>query len=93
MKRGSGAATTQARSPQHKNDPAPHVAFGHRPHICPGCDWPGWEAAVALHRLFAALPDDITSATPADALPYRPGLLVRGPHRLTVRRRPDDGCA
>ncbi|MBO8187457.1 cytochrome P450 family protein [Streptomyces spirodelae] len=65
--------------------PAPHLGFGHGPHICPGARLARLEAAVALPRLFAALPDEVGLAAPADSLPYRPGLLVRGPRHLPVR--------
>ncbi|MEU7137372.1 cytochrome P450 [Streptomyces sp. NPDC046261] len=63
--------------------PAPHLAFGHGPHFCLGSRLARLEAAVALPRLFAALPG-LTLAADPDGLPYRPGLLVRGPRRLPV---------
>ncbi|NGO72060.1 cytochrome P450, partial [Streptomyces boncukensis] len=65
---------------------APHLAFGYGPHVCLGARLARLEAAVALPRLFAALPDD---AGPADTapVPYRPGLLVRGPRSLRVRQK------
>ncbi|MBO8194106.1 cytochrome P450 [Streptomyces oryzae] len=65
--------------------PAPHLAFGHGPHMCPGARLARLEAAIALPRLFAALPPDVALAGPADSLPYRPGLLVRGPRTVPVR--------
>ncbi|MEU4211022.1 cytochrome P450 [Streptomyces sp. NPDC026206] len=64
--------------------PAPHLAFGHGPHFCLGSRLARLEAAVALPRLFGALPGMGLAADPA-GLPYRPGLLVRGPRRLPVR--------
>ncbi|GHF65335.1 cytochrome P450 hydroxylase [Streptomyces mashuensis] len=64
--------------------PAPHLAFGHGPHFCLGARLARLEAAVALPRLFAALPGVALDADPA-TLPYRPGLLVRGPRALPVR--------
>ncbi|MEV6974020.1 cytochrome P450 [Kitasatospora sp. NPDC093806] len=66
-------------------DRAPgHVAFGHGPHVCLGARLARLEAQLALPRLFDALPTLRLAADPAD-LPYRPGLLVRGPRRLPVR--------
>ncbi|WP_018542843.1 cytochrome P450 [Streptomyces sp. MspMP-M5] len=62
---------------------APHTAFGHGPHFCVGSRLARMEAAIALPLLFDALPDLRLAADPKD-LPYRPGLLVRGPRRLPV---------
>ncbi|WP_278186405.1 hypothetical protein [Streptomyces triculaminicus] len=62
------------------------MAFGHGPHFCLGSRLGRLEAAVALPRLFDALPGLALAADPAE-LPYRPGLLVRGPRRVPVRRR------
>ncbi|MEV5507982.1 cytochrome P450 family protein [Streptomyces orinoci] len=66
---------------------APHAAFGHGPHFCLGARLARLEAAVALPMLFDRLPD-LALAAPPRQLPYRPGLLVRGPRRLPVRRGP-----
>lgn len=65
---------------------APHLAFGHGPHFCLGARLARLEAAVALPRLFAAFPGLALAADP-QRLPYRPGLLVRGPRRLPVTLR------
>ncbi|MCG6494276.1 cytochrome P450 [Kitasatospora sp. A2-31] len=65
----------------------PHLAFGHGPHVCLGARLARLEAEVALPRLFDALPDLRLAADPG-ALPYRPGLLVRGPRTVPVRRVP-----
>ncbi|MFG2191674.1 cytochrome P450 [Streptomyces sp. NPDC048639] len=73
---GAGAAGGQRRA-------APHVAFGHGPHFCVGSRLARLEAAIALPRLFAAFPGLRLAADPAE-LPYRPGLLVRGPRRVPV---------
>ncbi len=64
--------------------PAPHLAFGYGPHFCVGSRLARLEAAVALPLLFDALPGLRLAEDPA-TLPYRPGLLVRGPRRLPVR--------
>ncbi|MFI9721973.1 cytochrome P450 [Streptomyces sp. NPDC052396] len=63
---------------------APHAAFGHGPHFCLGARLARLEAAVALPLLFDRLPELSLAAGPAE-LPYRPGLLVRGPRSLPVR--------
>ncbi|MGP3949425.1 cytochrome P450 family protein [Streptomyces sp. 7N604] len=68
---------------------APHVAFGHGPHFCVGSRLARLEAATALPRLFAAFPGMRLAAEPTQ-LPYRPGLLVRGPRRLPVTAAPSD---
>ncbi|WP_432094376.1 cytochrome P450 [Streptomyces sp. bgisy100] len=62
---------------------AAHAAFGHGPHFCVGSRLARLEAAVALPLLFDALPGLRLAADPGE-LPYRPGLLVRGPRRLPV---------
>ncbi|MBT2386588.1 cytochrome P450 [Streptomyces sp. ISL-11] len=61
-----------------------HLAFGHGPHFCLGARLARLEAAIALPALFEALPG-LRLAAGADTLPYRPGLLVRGPRVLPVR--------
>ncbi|MFC5720793.1 cytochrome P450 [Streptomyces gamaensis] len=63
---------------------AAHLGFGHGPHFCLGARLARLEAAVALPRLFTALPSLTLAADPRE-LPYRPGLLVRGPRRVPVR--------
>ncbi|MCC3779960.1 cytochrome P450, partial [Streptomyces sp. UNOB3_S3] len=66
---------------------APHLAFGHGPHFCLGSRLARMEAAIALPRLFGALPGLALAAEP-ERLPYRPGLLVRGPRELPVTHAP-----
>lgn len=61
----------------------PSLAFGHGPHYCVGARLARLEATVALPALFAALPG-MRLAADAAVLPYRPGLLVRGPRELPV---------
>ncbi|MEU8887904.1 cytochrome P450 [Streptomyces sp. NPDC048442] len=77
---GSGApASASAAGPRT----APHTAFGHGPHFCVGSRLARLEATIALPRLFASFPGLRLTADPAE-LPYRPGLLVRGPRRVPV---------
>ncbi|GAA3106248.1 cytochrome P450 [Streptomyces rectiviolaceus] len=66
---------------------APHAAFGHGPHFCLGSRLARLEATIALPRLLAAFPGLRLTADPAQ-LPYRPGLLVRGPRRVPVTTAP-----
>ncbi|MEU1814895.1 cytochrome P450 [Streptomyces roseifaciens] len=69
---------------------APHAAFGHGPHFCLGSRLARLEAEVALPMLFgegSRMPEFSLAADPA-LLPYRPGLLVRGPRHLPVRATP-----
>ncbi|MFI6642960.1 cytochrome P450 [Streptomyces sp. NPDC050504] len=63
--------------------PAPHAAFGHGPHFCVGSRLARLEAAVALPLLFERFPG-LRLAADASGLPYRPGLLVRGPRSVPV---------
>ncbi|MGW7084463.1 cytochrome P450 family protein [Streptomyces sp. NPDC054871] len=67
--------------------PAPHAAFGHGPHFCVGSRLARLEATIALPRLLAAFPILRLTADPAQ-LPYRPGLLVRGPRCVPVTTAP-----
>lgn len=62
---------------------ASHVAFGHGPHFCVGSRLARLEATISLPLLFGALPGLRLAVDPAE-VPYRPGLLVRGPRRLPV---------
>ncbi|MCX4515795.1 cytochrome P450 [Streptomyces sp. NBC_01619] len=64
---------------------AAHLAFGHGPHFCIGSQLARLEAAIALPLLFDSLSDLALAVTP-EHIPYRPGLLVRGPRMLPVRR-------
>lgn len=63
----------------------PHAAFGHGPHFCLGARLARLEATIALPLLFDAL-EGLSLAADPDELPYRPGLLVRGPRQLPVCR-------
>ncbi|AQW56083.1 cytochrome P450 [Streptomyces violaceusniger] len=62
----------------------PSLAFGHGPHYCIGARLARLEALISLPALFEALPGMRLAMDPAQ-LPYRPGLLVRGPRTLPVR--------
>ncbi|WP_367039068.1 cytochrome P450 [Streptomyces sp. Je 1-332] len=66
---------------------APHAAFGHGAHFCLGSRLARLEARIALPQLFAAFPRLHLTADPAQ-LPYRPGLLVRGPLSVPVTTAP-----
>ncbi|MET8676335.1 cytochrome P450 [Streptomyces sp. NPDC004647] len=84
----SSASDASVGAPGPAADPygtraAPHAAFGHGPHFCVGSRLARLEAAVALPLLFDALPGLRLAVDPAE-LPYRPGLLVRGPRQLPV---------
>ena len=64
-----------------------HLAFGYGVHHCLGARLGRLEGEVALRDLLAAAPR-LEPAVPLDAVPWRPGLLVRGPARLPVRVAP-----
>jgi 8-amino-7-oxononanoate synthase len=61
-----------------------HLAFGHGVHVCVGARLARLEAEIAFSRLFTRFPHLRLAATPEE-LPWRPGLLVRGPRVLPVR--------
>lgn len=61
-----------------------HLAFGHGVHVCVGARLARLEAEIAFSRLFARFPHLRLAAT-HEELPWRPGLLVRGPRVLPVR--------
>ncbi|MEV0599021.1 cytochrome P450 [Streptomyces sp. NPDC050315] len=69
---------------------APHAAFGHGPHFCIGSRLARLEAVVALPLLFNSLGTlpGLRLAEEPTSLPYRPGLLVRGPRRLPLTTAP-----
>nr|WP_083886717.1 cytochrome P450 [Actinoalloteichus spitiensis] len=60
-----------------------HVAFGHGPHYCLGAHLARLELQVALAELVRALPS-LRLATPRDDVPWRTGLVARGPTALPV---------
>ncbi|MFE0044106.1 cytochrome P450 family protein [Streptomyces albireticuli] len=67
-----------------RRDARGHVTFGHGIHYCLGAPLARLEARTALRTLLERCPDLALDAHP-DALPWREGLFIRGPHRLPVR--------
>lgn len=61
-----------------------HLAFGHGIHVCVGARLARLEAEIAFSRLFERF-GHLRLAASAEELPWRPGLLVRGPRVLPVR--------
>ncbi|WTI18408.1 cytochrome P450 [Streptomyces sp. NBC_00820] len=64
-----------------------HVAFGHGIHYCLGAPLARLEARIAVRTLLERCPDLALDAHPA-ALPWRHGMLIRGPQRLPVHWKP-----
>ncbi|WP_027346286.1 cytochrome P450 [Hamadaea tsunoensis] len=62
----------------------PHIGFGHGPHHCVGAQLARLELQVALGALTRNLPD-LELAVPADEVPWKTGMLVRGLKELPVR--------
>jgi nocardicin N-oxygenase len=62
----------------------PHLAFGHGPHVCLGAHLARLELQVALGSLLDAFPG-LSLAVPAEEIPWKIGLTVRGPESLPVR--------
>ncbi|MDP9431576.1 MAG: cytochrome P450 [Actinomycetota bacterium] len=63
----------------------PHLAFGYGAHHCLGARLARLEAEIGLADLRTLL-QDVRPAEPLQDLPWRTGLLVRGPARLLVTR-------
>ncbi|MFI5715659.1 cytochrome P450 [Nocardia sp. NPDC051750] len=61
----------------------PHVAFGYGAHHCLGAQLARVELQVALEALLQRFPD-LHLAVPVDEVPWKSGLLVRGPEKLLV---------
>lgn len=61
----------------------PHLTFGHGPHYCPGNLMARMELQVALTALLSRF-HDLTLAVPVDEVPWKAGLLQRGPAELWV---------
>lgn len=61
----------------------PHIAFGHGVHHCLGAQLARVELQVAIGTLLRRFPR-LRLAVPADEVPWKTGLLVRGPVALPV---------
>lgn len=61
-----------------------HLAFGHGIHYCLGAPLARIEGRTAIRTLLERCPDLALDADPA-TLSWRPGMLIRGVHRLPVR--------
>ncbi|GAB4588154.1 cytochrome P450 [Nocardia sp. IFM 10818] len=61
----------------------PHMAFGHGAHHCLGAQLARLELQVAMASLLRAFPT-LRLAVPVDEVPWKTGLLVRGPKSLPV---------
>jgi cytochrome P450 PksS len=64
-------------------EPNPHVAFGLGIHYCLGAPLARLEGQIAINTLLHRLPD-LRLAVPADALRWRPGLVLHGLRALPV---------
>src|SRR5262249_36496630 len=64
-------------------EPNPHVAFGLGIHYCLGAPVARLEGQIAINTLLHRLPD-LRLAVPADALRWRPGLVLHGLRALPV---------
>ncbi|MEU4840692.1 cytochrome P450 [Nocardia testacea] len=61
----------------------PHVAFGYGAHHCLGAQLARVELQVALEALLQRFPS-LRLSLPLDEIPWKSGLLVRGPKQLLV---------
>jgi nocardicin N-oxygenase len=59
------------------------VAFGYGAHHCPGAQLARVELQVALEALPERFPS-LRLSLPLDEIPWKSGLLVRGPKQLLV---------
>jgi cytochrome P450 len=66
--------------------PKGHLAFGHGIHHCLGAPLARLEGRIAILSLLQRCPDLALDAEPAE-LPWRGGMMIRGPMRLPVRFR------
>ncbi|MEF2526372.1 MULTISPECIES: cytochrome P450 family protein [Streptomyces] len=67
-----------------RRPPGGHIAFGHGIHYCLGAPLARLQARTALCALLERAPGLRLDADPA-SLPWRAGLLIRGPRSLPVR--------
>ncbi|WP_280489577.1 cytochrome P450 [Nocardia carnea] len=61
----------------------PHIAFGYGAHHCLGAQLARVELQVAMEALLERFPG-LRLAVPEDEIPWKSGLLVRGPEKLLV---------
>ncbi|MFC9897896.1 cytochrome P450 [Nocardia sp. NPDC127579] len=61
----------------------PHMAFGHGAHHCLGAQLARLELQIAIATLLRRFPD-LRLAAPIEEVPWKTGLLVRGPKALPV---------
>jgi cytochrome P450 len=62
----------------------PHIAFGHGPHRCPGEKVGRMEMQVAIATLLTRFPD-LRLAVTVDEVPWKIGMVSRGPTKLIAR--------
>ncbi|MFD7662085.1 cytochrome P450 [Streptomyces sp. NPDC059788] len=63
-----------------------HIAFGHGIHFCLGAPLARMEGRIAVRTLLERCPD-LALDVENEALTWRPGMTIRGPHHLPVRWR------
>jgi cytochrome P450 len=61
----------------------PHIAFGHGTHRCPGEKMGRMEMQVAMGSLLTRFPN-LRLAVPVDDVPWKTGMVSRGPTKLLV---------
>lgn len=64
-------------------DTREHLAFGHGIHYCLGAPLARLEGQIALGTLVQRFPN-LRLAVPAEELPWRPGMIIRGLAKLPV---------